>query len=252
MNLMMKGDCLLRMQEIEAGSVDMVLTDIPYSVTQCHWDSIIPFEPMWENIYRVIKRNAAIALFGTEPFSSALRLSNQKDYKYDWVWQKSRPSGFLNAKKQPLRSIENISIFYQEQCLYQPQGISSCNKQTSTGNSTGSGGTIIYNSLKPGTYTQTSTGYPRQVLTFPSVGRNNTLHPTQKPVDLLEYLVKTYTREGMTVLDFTAGSFSTAIAALNTGRKFIGIEMDKDYFDAGVQRVQEHITKLDIEPVILL
>lgn len=243
MNLMMmKGDCLLRMQEIEAGSVDMVLADIPYSVTHCHWDSIIPFEPMWENIYRVIKCNAAIALFGTEPFSSALRLSNQKDYKYDWVWQKSRPSGFLNAKKQPLRDIQNISIFYQEQCLYRPQDVSFCNRQSPTGNSTGRGGTVVYNSLKPGTYTQTSTGYPRQVLTFPSVG--NALHPTQKPTDLLEYLIKTYTKEGMTVLDFTAGSFSTAEAASNTNRKFIGIEKDPHYFDVGVERLRE------LEPIV--
>ncbi len=229
------GDCLIELPKIFDKKIDLILTDPPYGTTQCKWDSIIPFEPMWEQLKRVIKDNGCIALFGSEPFSSALRMSNIKNFKYDWVWEKNKCTGVLNAKKQPLRNIENIIIFYKKQCLYNPQGIQSCNKITSTGNS-GNGNSDNYGKVKIGTYIQTQTGYPKQKLFFNSVTK--TLHPTQKPVALLEYLIKTYTNENDTVLDFTMGSGSTGVACKNLNRNFIGIEKDDKYFDIAKQRIE--------------
>ena len=185
---LMFGDCLERMKEIPNGSIDLILTDPPYQAIACKWDSMIPFEPMWEQLKRIIKPNGAIVLFGSEPFSSALRMSNIKQYKYDWVWIKNISTNFLHAKRQPLRNTENIHVFYKKCGKYYP--------------------------IK-------STGHT----------------PTQKPVALLEYLIKTYTQENETVLDFTAGSFSTGVACLNTNRKFLGIEMDEKYFNIGVNRM---------------
>jgi len=231
------GDCLEKMKDIKDGSIDMVLTDPPYGTTQCKWDSIIPLETMWEQLKRIIKPNGAIVLFGCEPFSSILRMSNIKQYKYDWVWEKSRVTGVLNAKRQPLRHLENISIFYKKQCLYNPQGIKSCNKETSTGN-TGGGNSSNYGSVKSGKYTQTKTGYPKQKLFFSSVGK--TQHPTQKPVELMEYLIKTYTNENETVLDFAMGSGTTGVACKNLNRDFIGIEMDDKYFKIAENRICEN------------
>ena len=199
-------------------------------------------EGMWDKLNKLIKPNGAIVLFGSEPFSSALRMSNIKNYKYDWIWEKSRVTGVLNAKKQPLRHLENICIFYNKQCLYNPQGVVSCDKITSTGN-TGKGNSDNYGSVKVGTYKQTQTGYPKQKLSFSSVGK--TLHPTQKPVALMEYLIKTYTNEGDLVLDFTSGSGTTAVACENTNRRWICIEKDTDdkgnilgYCDITVDRLK--------------
>lgn len=237
---LMQGDCLERMKEILDGSVDMILTDPPYGTTACKWDSIIPLEPMWEQLKRVIKPKGAIVLFGCEPFSSALRVSNIKDYKYDWIWKK-RPVNFLNAKKQPLRETERISVFNVK--AYNPQGLVACNKINKRSNSTETNREHGLSNVAK------FTNYPTDILEF--TGERG-LHPTQKPVALMEYLIKTYTNENETVLDFTAGSLTTGVACVNLNRKFIGIEMDKNYFDIGVNRIKERIKCLDlkIEPVI--
>lgn len=207
------------------------LTD---GTTACKWDIIIPFEPLWEQYKRVIKDNGAIVLFGSEPFSSHLRLSNLKWYKYDWVWKKEKGLGFLNAKKMPLRDTENISVFYKTQPLYNPQMTKG--KPYRATNSP---------NLQKGTnreYMQVTTEnngerYPLTTLEFNRVRK--TIHPTQKPVALLEYLIKTYTNEGDTVLDNVMGSGSTGVACVNTNRNFIGIEMDNKYFQIAKDRIEQ-------------
>ena len=219
------GDCLEKMDEIPGQYVDMILTDPPYGTTACKWDSVIPLEPMWKCLKRVIKPNGAIVLFGSEPFSSTLRVSNLKDYKYDWVWQK-RPVNFLNAKKQPLRKTERISVFGGK--IYNPQGLiykPRINKRT---NSTETNG--LHGKSNKSEYTN----YPTDVLEY--IGERG-LHPTQKPLKLMEYLIKTYTNEGDMVLDFTMGSGTTGVACKNTGREFIGIEKDEGYFNVAKNRV---------------
>lgn len=232
---LMKGDCLERMKEIESGSVDMILTDPPYSITACKWDSIIPLEPMWEQLKRIIKPNGAIVMTASQPFTTTLIASNMKMFKYCWVWEKEQGVNFQLAKKQPLKVHEDICVFYASQPTYNPQGLLNCSINKSN---KGKGGNLGHCSSekKRGEYKQTKRGYPRTIQKF---GRNRGLHPTQKPVSLMEYLIKTYTNEGETVLDFTAGSFTTGVAAVNLGRKFIGVEMDQGYFEIGVNRVAE-------------
>ena len=229
---LMHGDCLERMKEIPDGSVDMVLTDPPYGTTACKWDAVIPLEPMWEQLKRVIKPNGAIVLFGAEPFSSVLRCSNLANYKYDWVWQK-RPVNFLNAKKQPLRKTERISVFGGT--TYNPQGLVYQPRVNKRSNSTETNG--LHGRENKSEYTN----YPTDVLEY--IGERG-LHPTQNPVALMEYLIKTYTNENETVLDFTMGSGTTGVAALNTNRKFIGIELDPDYFKIARDRIYSGISFL--------
>jgi len=229
---LMHGDCLERMSDIESGSIDMILTDPPYGTTACKWDSVINFDLMWKQINRVIKENGAVVLFGSEPFSSLLRASNIKNYKYDWVWEKSRFANQMLAKKQPLKIHENISVFYKRQCLYNQQGLVEVNKVTKQGSRITDN---IGGGSRPNSYIQTHTNYPRSILKFKSAG--NTVHPTQKPVELLEYLIKTYTNEGDKVLDFTMGSGSTGVACVNLDREFIGIEMDDKYFNISRDRI---------------
>ncbi len=241
------GDCLELMRDIPDGSIDLILTDPPYGTTACKWDSVIPFAPMWEQLERTIKPNGAISLFGSEPFSSALRMSNIKNYKYDWVWKKPKGTGHLNAKKQPMRDIENIVVFYQKQCTYNPQftnGKPYKNKAGQDFNKTTSM-TDIYGYYTNFRNNNEGFRYPKQVLEFGVVERG-TVHPTQKPVALLEYLIKTYTNEGETVLDFTMGSGSTGVACVNTNRNFIGIEFDDKYFSIAQQRIAEAQHKEDI------
>ena len=225
---LLKGDCLELMKEIKSGSVDAIITDPPYGTTACKWDSVINFDLMWGQLNRIIKPNGAIVLFGSEPFSSALRMSNIKNYKYDWTWEKSKPTGHLNAKKQPLRQTEIISVFYKKQCLYLPQGTKPINKMVSRTNR-GNYGECSKTTM------QTATGYPRNILKFQSI---DGVHQTQKPVALMEYLIKTYTNENETVLDFTMGSGSTGVACLNTKRNFIGIEQDEKYFEIAKERIE--------------
>ena len=235
---LLHGDCLELMKDIPDNSIDMVLTDPPYGTTACKWDSVIPFEPMWAQLKRITKDNGAICLFGSEPFSSALRMSNIKMFKYDWVWDRVKKSGYLNSKKQPLRHTEIISTFYKKQPLYSPI--------LTDGKRHGSGGAKkILNSEVYGNHTKirepvsTDKYYPTTTLRFNAI--KNKCHPCEKPVALLEYLIKTYTLENETVLDFTMGSGSTGVAAKNLNRKFIGIEKDDKYFNIAKARIYEDL-----------
>lgn len=242
------GDCLEVMDELikDGVKVDAIITDPPYGTTACKWDSVIPFDKMWERLNKLIKPNGAIVLFGSEPFSSLLRVSNLKMYKYDWVWEKTKPSNFLNAKKQPMRKYENASIFYKKQCLYNPQGLT-IGKQNKNSGIENTYGKVKKDFKQEVTYT----GYPHNILKFGNIVGKDAIHPTQKPVALMEYLIKTYTNEGETVLDFTMGSFTTAIACLNTKRNFIGIELDNKYFEVGTKRVEGHLKTLDYKPKVV-
>ena len=230
------------MKEIPDKSIDMVLTDPPYGTTACKWDTVIPFEPMWEQLHRVTKDNGAICLFGSEPFSSFLRLSNIKLFKHDWIWNKSNPKGHLNAKKYPMKLHEKIHIFCKKTPTYFPVMWQS--KPMNTVNSSGGNGSdSTYGKMKKvdsGIRNRTER-YPVDVLKFNDITGNSKerVHPTQKPVALLEYLIKTYTLEGETVLDFTMGSGSAGVAAKNLNRKFIGIEKEQKYFDIAVKRIEE-------------
>ena len=230
------GDCLIEMQNIADKSVDMILADPPYGTTACKWDSVIPFEPMWEQLKRIIKTNGAICLFGSEPFSSALRMSNIKWYKYDWVWNKKIPSGMSYARFQPMRQTENISVFCKNKTVYYPQFIK--RDKVIKGGGMSKGETTNNYKLKAlkKTYEYKN---PINILVFDKI-RKGSVHPTQKPVALLEYLIKTYTQENETVLDFCSGSASTAIACLNTNRKGIMIEKAEHYFNVGKKRVGEY------------
>ena len=245
---LMQGDCLERMKEIPDGSVDMVLTDPPYGTTACKWDSIIPLEPMWEQLKRVIKPNGAIVLFSSEPFGSYLRVSNIKDYKYDWVWKKNTTSGFALAKKQPMRNHEMICVFYSKQCSYnfikEQRDMSDASKnRMSYDFTTTKGVNQQQNGIKKVQFIpeDKELSYPKTVKSFNGVpnNHNDRVHPTQKPVALMEYLIKTYTNEGETVLDFTMGSGTTGVACVNTNRDFIGIELDEGYFEIASKRIDD-------------
>jgi len=229
-------DCLKILPTIPDKSIDLILTDPPYGTTACKWDSVIPFEPMWNQLIRVIKDNGCIALFGSEPFSSNLRMSNIKQFKYDWVWQKEQGTGFGNAKKQPLRNLEIISIFYKNQCLYNPQ--KSKGKPYKTKSKSGNHKGSVYEDGGLNSIITVNKGnrFPLQLLKFNR--DKNKIHPTQKPTVLLEYLIKTYTNENDTVLDFTMGSGSTGVACKNTNRNFIGIELDNNYFNIAKDRIE--------------
>jgi site-specific DNA-methyltransferase (adenine-specific) len=236
------GDCLKEMSNIPDGSVDMILADLPYGTTACKWDNVIPFEPLWAHYWRVLKPNGAVVLFGSEPFSSHLRMSQIKYYKYDWVWKKNRPSNPMLARKQCLKIHENVCIFYRFYGAYSPQGITKTNGKPRGG--TNPSKTELGFGAKNGTvYKQEYTGYPKSILEF-GTNNNKNSHPTQKPVALLEYLIRTYTLEGETVLDNTMGSGSTGVACVNTGRKFIGIEMDDKYFAIAQERINKSQEKL--------
>lgn len=226
---LMHGDCLDRMNDIPDGSVDMVLTDPPYGTTACKWDSVIPFEPMWAQLKRVTKKNGAIVMTASQPFTSALGASNISWLRYSWVWKKSSATGHLNARRMPMSNFEDILVFCRSQPTYNPQGLVPFGKITRRGNNGGCYGASGKKNL------QEFTNYPRRVLDVPSEGK--TVHPTQKPVALMEYLIKTYTNEGETVLDFTMGSGTTGVAAKNLNRKFIGIELDPDYYSISCKRM---------------
>jgi len=233
-------DCLKVLPTIPDKSIDLILTDPPYGITQCKWDSIIPFEIMWKELKRVIKDNGCIALFGSEPFSSALRMSNIKQFKYDWYWEKSHSTGFLNAYKQPLRTIELISIFYKKQVSYNPQikdkDASKVRPHKKFGGK--KAGVYVKSGYQVGGIIKLSNKktLPKNLIYFSS--NTKKIHPTQKPVTLLEYLIKTYTNEKETVLDFTMGSGSTGVACKNLNREFIGIELDENYFNIAKERIE--------------
>ena len=233
---LIQGDCLERMKEIESGSIDCVLCDPPYGTTACKWDSIIPLEPMWEQLKRVIKPNGAIVMTASQPFTTTLISSNMKMFKYCWVWEKSRFANQMLAKKQPLKIHEDIVVFSNGAAKYYPQGLIECNKITKQGSkiTDNNGG-----GNRKTEYLQTHTNYPKTIQRFAS--ESKTVHSTQKPVALMEYLIKTYTNEGDTVLDFACGSGTTGVAAVNLDRKFIGIELDESYFNIAKERIQNAI-----------
>ena len=235
-----KGDCLEVMDELIAEGivVDAIITDPPYGTTACKWDSVIPFPEMWTRLNKLIKPNGAIVLFGSEPFSSALRMSNIEDYKYDWYWNKTKPVGFLNAKKMPLKDIETLSVFYENLPTYNPQGTIKVDKVNNNSNKVKKHNNISVQNggaLKTSHYKQDTSNYPRQILKY---SIENGLHPTQKPVALMEYLIKTYTNEGELVLDFTMGSGTTGVACKNLCRDFIGIELNDEYFEIANKRLE--------------
>lgn len=237
---LIKGDCLNVMDElIQHGvKVDAIITDPPYGTTACKWDSVIPFEPMWERLFQLRKEKAPVVLFGSEPFSSLLRVSNIKGFKYDWVWNKKSVSNPQLAKKQPLKDFELISVFGAGSAgvNYYPQGLQRIENPKSRGREVSE--TEGLRHIKRRTdYVQEFTNYPKGIIEFPRPSK--AVHPTQKPVELLEYLVQTYTKEGETVLDFTMGSGSTGVACVNTNRNFIGIELDDKYFKIAEQRITE-------------
>ena len=244
-----KGEALETMDKlIEQGiTVDTIICDPPYGTTSCKWDSIIPFDEMWERLNKLIKPNAAIVLFGSEPFSSALRMSNVKNYKYDWIWEKPTATGHLNAKKQPMRAYETISIFYKKQPTYNPIKTQGHKRKVSSAISRGKsierakGKSKVYNdeiAEKVTDYDSTER-YPRNVIKFSTDKQKSSLHPTQKPVALMEYLIKTYTNEDELVLDFTMGSGTTGVACKKLNRNFIGIELDAGYFEIAKKRIDD-------------
>jgi DNA modification methylase len=229
-------DCMEGMKELPSKSVDMVLCDLPYGTTQCKWDVIIPFEALWEQYKRIVKDNGAIVLFGAEPFSSMLRLSNLKMYKYDWVWDKIKGTGFLNAKKQPMRNHELLHVFYKNQCTYNPQKTEGHKRKQSYRRKELQ--TDVYGEMKNDYTYDSSERYPRSIQIFSTDTQNSSFHPTQKPVALCEYMILTYTNVGETVLDNCMGSGTTAVACINTNRNYIGFELDEDYFKAATERLE--------------
>jgi DNA modification methylase len=232
---LLNGDCLIEMQNIPDCSIDAIICDPPYGTTACKWDSVIDFKLMWEQLNRIIKPNGAIVLFGSEPFSSALRMSNIKNYKYDWIWDKKKPGAIGIAKYQPMRYTENISVFYKKTCLYNAQMIK---REVIKVSRNYSHSEINAPSLKAMNENKTYTHkYPSNIIQVSNANQKGKQHPTQKPVALMEYLIKTYTNENETVLDFTMGSGSTGVAAKNTNRNFIGIEMDNKYFGIAQNRI---------------
>jgi site-specific DNA-methyltransferase (adenine-specific) len=234
MNLI-HGNCLELMKSIPDGSIDAIITDPPYGTTACKWDSVIPFDLMWEQLNRIIKPNGAIVLFGSEPFSSALRMSNIKNYKYDWIWEKQQGSGSLNCNKRPLKKTESIMVFNSK--IYNPQGL------IESGRVKIKAKTEIYGDSKP-KYVEKNKNYPVELLRFNTDAYGKKQHPTQKPLELMEYLIKTYTNEKETVLDFTMGSGTTGVAAKNLNRNFIGIEMDENYFNIATERINKTESQL--------
>ena len=235
-----KGDCLEVMKTIPDGSIDAIITDPPYGTTACKWDSVIDFDLMWEQLNRIVKPNGAIVLFGSEPFSSALRMSNIKMFRYDIIWEKSHARGFLNAWKQPMRKHENISLFYKKQPTYNPilkdkdpKNIRPISKRSRSTQFNGGEFSNEANKRK----CPNDKSMPDSILKYNSKV-TPIQHPTQKPIPLMEWLIKTYTNENETVLDFTMGSGSTGVACVNTNRNFIGIEQDVKYFDIATERIK--------------
>lgn len=225
------GDCLeLMPKHVEDKSIDMILCDLPYGTTQNKWDSVIDLDKLWSEYNRVIKDNGAIVLFSAQPFTSTLVSSNYKNYKYSWYWLKNRATGVLNAKKQPLRNIEEICVFNVKK--YKPQGLIEVNQPSRNSKKD-------YDNYGKGTskqYTQKYTNYPKQLIEFDSVQR--TIHPTQKPLSLIEYMIRTYTNEGDLILDNTCGSGTTGRGAKNLNRDYIMMEQDEAYYEIANKRLQ--------------
>ena len=229
-----QGDCLELMGNMENKSVDLVLCDLPYGTTKCKWDTIIPFEPLWKHYKRIIKDDGVIVLFGQEPFSSIMRISNLGEYKYDWIWDKVKPGAFATAKYAPLKQHELISVFYKKAGKYTPQMVKRDKIKKSKIYSSSDSASVKYNDGIERVYDEL---YPKSIITESNANQRGKMHPTQKPVVLCEYLIKTYTNEHDMVLDNCMGSGSTGVACKNLNRKFIGIELDEEYFKIAQSRI---------------
>ena len=239
---LMHGDCLELMKDIPDGSIDMILCDLPYGVSSNRWDVVIPFEPLWDAYERIIKDNGAIVLFGTQPFSAKLVCSNLRLFKYEWIYEKTQPSGHLNAKRMPMKYHENILVFYKNQPTYNPIKTLGHKRKVSKGqivrkNEVGDG---CYGAQEKGANYDSTERYPRSIQCFSNgLMKQKSVHPTQKPIALLEYMIKTYTNPEEIVLDNCMGSGSIGVACVNTGRRFIGMELDQGYFEIAKKRIEE-------------
>lgn len=232
MIVLRKGDCLELMKDIPDGSIDMILCDLPYGITARNlWDCVIPYADLWQQYKRIVKDNGAIVLFGTEPFATELRHSNLNMFRYDWIWEKQQGTGHLNAKKMPMKAHEKIMVFYKKLPTYNPQMREGKPYVCKSGR-----GSTNYREQRSVITENSGYRYPIDILKFAS---DKGLHPTQKPVALLEYLINTYTNEGEVVLDNCMGSGSTGVACINTGRRFIGMELDNNYFEIAKQRIEK-------------
>lgn len=238
---LMFGDCLKRMKEIASGAADMILADLPYGTTQCAWDEVIPLTELWAEYLRIAKPEAAIVLTSAQPFTSRLIMSNLELFRYEWIWEKGNATGFLNAKKQPLRAHESVLVFYRKQPTYNPQMTGGHERKTASRKTVNS--ECYGKALALSEYDSTER-YPRTVQFFSSDKQLGNFHPTQKPVALMEYLVRTYTDAGMTILDNTMGSGTTGVAALRCGRAFIGIESDHKHFSTAEARIGAEFERL--------
>lgn len=243
--LFMLGDCLGRMRELPDASVDMILCDLPYGTTQNKWDVVVPFEPLWAQYWRVAKPGAAVVLTADQPFTSALVMSQAERFRYSWHWHKVQPTGFLNAKKMPLKAVEDVCVFYDKLPPYNPQ-MAEGRVIKRTKSSSSSSSNYRQGIVQSGDQSSGNARYPTTLLEISKGQSPNArpLHPTQKPVALFEYLIRTYTDEGMTVLDNCAGSGTTAVAAERTGRRWVCIERDPDYFAKAVERVEAETNRL--------
>lgn len=249
-----KGDCLELMKDLPDKSIDAIIADLPYGTTACKWDTIIPFDKLWEQYERIIKPNGAIVLTAQQPFTSALIMSNTKLYKYNWHWNKVKPSSFFNAKNAPMKKVEDICVFSfgaiangsKNLMIYNPQGLIECGKiRPPKNDSVPNQSTIGKRPSRANSYRQEFTNYPTDLIEFSF--EQKPIHPTQKPVPLFEYLIKTYTNKGETVLDNTMGSGTTGVACINTNRNFIGMELDDKYFEIAKARINEAITAKQLQ-----
>ena len=248
LNRIYNEDCLEGMKRIPDGSVDMILCDLPYGTTACSWDAIIPFDQLWEQYERVIKDDGAIVLFGSEPFSSHLRLSNINKYKYDWVWDKKKAGNIFLAAYQPMKTHESISVFSKGKHNYFPIMVE--REKIKVSKNYGTGETMGGKKEKEDKLYIYNEKYPISIIEFSNASQRGKFHPTQKPVALFEYLIRTYTNKNETVLDNCMGSGTTAIACMNTERNFIGFELDKTYYEKSLERIKEHTTQTDIFDVL--
>lgn len=236
------GDCLQIMKKIPDTSVNMILCDLPYGTTNCSWDSILPFDNLWTEYKRIIKDNGAIVLTASQPFTTALIASNIDMFRYEWIWEKTQATGFLNSKHRPLKAHENICVFYKKQPTYNFQKTTGHKKKVSLArhkNNTKKNQTEIYNKADSFSDYESTERYPRSVLLFPSDKQKSALHPTQKPLALFEYLIKTYSNIGDTILDNCMGSGTTGVACKKLNRNFIGIEIDTEYYNIAKRRIKE-------------
>lgn len=252
LNKIYNEDCLEGMKRIPDSSIDMILCDLPYGTTNCSWDSVIPFEPLWEQYNRIIKDNGAIVLTAAQPFTSALVMSNVKGYKHNWVWHKKNAGNILVAKYQPLKTTEDVLVFSKKGDRVNYYPIFSRGHKDVTNIKPGKKKSDLFTGIKSGEFKLSKTNkpvdarYPKHLIEFSNAYQRNKIHPTQKPVALFEYLIKTYTNKSDTVLDNCMGSGTTAIACLNTERNFIGFETNKEYYDKSLERIKNNVTQLDL------